>query len=136
MKAPSIVEGGRGIHARLEVTIADAGLRPLESALTLAASRRSSRLPRLTMVDNSDWRLQGQERYLQGVTLVKRDSSVHAHDTKWDHDHCAFCWARFMVEHQAEVVSAGYATTDDYTWMCDTCFRDFKEKFGWRLAPR
>jgi hypothetical protein len=93
------------------------------------------RLPRINMVDNSDWRLHGQERFLQGVTLVRRDYRVHAQDTKWDHDHCAFCWAKFMVEQRADTASAGYATIDDATWICDTCYRDFKVRFGWSLAP-
>lgn len=86
------------------------------------------------MVDDSDWRLRGQERYLQGVTLVRRRYRAYAKNPSWGHDHCAFCWAKFMVEDCADVVHEGYATTDDYWWICQICFDDFKQRFSWSLA--
>lgn len=95
------------------------------------------------MPDSDDWRLQGQERYLQGVSLrFKRYVTL---DENWDHDHCSFCWAKFMDEQNVNAPSdslhEGYATLasekrgEDYYWICETCFNDFKEQFHWKLVP-
>jgi hypothetical protein len=86
------------------------------------------------MVDDSDWRLQGQERYLHGVTLVRRRYRAYAENPSWDHDHCVFCQAKFMVEDHPDVLHEGYATIDDYWWICVTCFEDFKQRFSWILV--
>jgi len=47
-------------------------------------------------MEQNDWRLGGQDRYLKGVTLLRRAYTRYREG--WDHDHCAFCWAKFMVE--------------------------------------
>jgi len=86
------------------------------------------------MADASDWRLQGQEKYLKGVELhwhVYRSSRDNAH---WDHDHCEFCRAKFMVEEHPDVLHEGYSTLDDYRWICGGCFEEFKELFQWRVV--
>jgi hypothetical protein len=31
------------------------------------------------------------------VALVQRAYRRYAANRDWDHDHCAFCWAKFMV---------------------------------------
>lgn len=82
------------------------------------------------MAEESDWRLQGQEAYLRGATLVRRHYRATATN---DHDHCQFCWAKFMEADFAGVLREGYATPDGYRWICETCFRDFRELFGWNL---
>lgn len=45
------------------------------------------------MIEENDWRLQSQEKYLKYLTwqwkLYRRPSPT------WDHDHCCFCWATF-----------------------------------------
>ncbi len=86
------------------------------------------------MIDDSDWRLQGQEKYLQGVTLMRRTYRRYAKNPDWDHDHCVFCTATFMVEDIPDVLHEGYATTNDYHWICETCFQDFEQMFGWRVV--
>jgi hypothetical protein len=86
------------------------------------------------MVDKSDWRLQGQERYLQGVTLVHRHYRRNKKNPLWDHDHCEFCWAKFMVEVYPNVLHEGYATNDDSRWVCEKCFHDFKDMFAWKVV--
>ena len=86
------------------------------------------------MVDPNDWRLQGQERYLKGVELCHRPYRRYPQNPSWDHDHCSFCWAKFMVEDVPDVLHEGYCTFDDYHWICSRCFDDFKELFGWRVA--
>lgn len=80
----------------------------------------------------SDWRLQGQERYLSDVSLVRSRYRVYRAD--WDHDHCAFCHRKF-AERGADF-DRGYATLDRYHWVCETCFADFKDSFGWTVSAR
>ena len=89
-----------------------------------------------------DWRLTNQESYLQGVTLIRKPYT--AYSETWEHDHCSFCWAKFMdandPERDPEALSEGYATTAehasgaDYHWVCPACFDDFVELFGWHVA--
>jgi hypothetical protein len=81
------------------------------------------------MVDENDWRLQGQEKYLSGVALHWKKWKKPRED--WDHDHCAFCKAKFMEEKGPDILNEGYTTTDDYHWVCKTCFDDFKDMFHW-----
>src|SRR5262245_54244382 len=49
------------------------------------------------------------------------------------HDHCAFCWTTFTERDDADSLREGYATQDDYHWVCPTCFEDFRDLFGWKL---
>jgi hypothetical protein len=97
----------------------------------------------------SDWRLTNQESYLKGASLIRKP--YRAYSEEWEHDHCEFCWAKFMdpaytdehrafIEQHPEVLTEGYATTDehpkgaDYHWICPACFDDFVEAFGWRVS--
>jgi hypothetical protein len=80
-----------------------------------------------------DWRLQGQDRYLTGAIVQRRRYSPPR--PSWDHDHCEFCGAKFMDADLPDVLREGYATVDEYHWICDTCFADFRERFGWTLIP-
>ena len=80
----------------------------------------------------NDWRLMGQERYLKGVTLVHRMyRPANPHN---DHDHCAFCTAKFMAAAQSDILREGYSTPDGYHWICENCFGDFVELFEWKVA--
>jgi hypothetical protein len=77
----------------------------------------------------NDWRLCGQEQYLTGITLVhRRWSQTREH---WNHDHCEFCWAKFAAFDAADILHKGWTTQDGYRWICDTCFNDFRDRFGW-----
>ncbi len=78
----------------------------------------------------SDWRLQGQEKYLTGVVLVKK--RYRKRSEEWEHDHCAFCWQKFS-ERPGDL-NEGYATEDEYRWICETCYEDFKEQFRWTVT--
>ena len=82
---------------------------------------------------SDDWHLRGQEKYLLGASLVRRSYRRYAGNREWDHDHCAFCWAKFMVEDHPGVLHEGYATPDDYHWICDQCFSEFRDRFQWQL---
>ena len=84
------------------------------------------------MSDASDWRLTNQERYLRGVALVWRTYASASPQT--DHDHCEFCFAKFMRGNEPDTLQDGYATVDGYRWICKQCFSDFSELFAWQVV--
>jgi hypothetical protein len=88
----------------------------------------------MPVVDDSDWRLQGQERYLQGAALEKLSYSPSHQD--WDHDHCEFCGAKFAGKDTLDAAHEGFTTSDRCRWICSTCFGDFRVRFGWSLIER
>ncbi len=60
----------------------------------------------------------------------------------WDHDHCDFCWAKFMApeiaDRNPEMLAAGYTIASEERstfWICPSCFEDFKERFAWTVVP-
>jgi len=70
---------------------------------------------------DEDWRLQGQEEYLLGATLMRKQYKAWSED--WEHDHCEFCRAKFMDPHfspeherfiseNSDVLIEGYAVQD------------------------
>ena len=77
----------------------------------------------------NDWRLTNQDEYLLGIKLYKR--KFFRFNETWDHDHCSFCWAKFMVEDVPDALHEGYATEDSSHWICVKCFEDFKNMFQW-----
>lgn len=97
--------------------------------------------------EEQDWRLAGQRSYLRGAALVWM--SYRASSETWEHDHCVFCWAKFMdpntspaarrfIEEHPEVLIEGYTTTGEhehgagYHWICEQCHDDFADLFEWR----
>lgn len=81
---------------------------------------------------DDDWRLAGQESFLSGATLYWRVWQ----ETRpgWDHDHCEFCNAKFMDRTDvANVQHEGYATDDEYRWVCAGCASDFVSRFQLKL---
>ncbi len=83
--------------------------------------------------EQDDWRLTGQEKYLKGVILIHQKYRQNPDNPEWDHDHCSFCWATFMVGGESGSLEEGYSTEDEYYWVCPQCFEDFKEAFGWSV---
>jgi len=93
------------------------------------------------LVENNDWRITNQAKYLQGVTVQYR--RYNKPNAEWDHEHCSFCWAKFMDEAdpnaQPDALHEGYATEDSaggspaHHWICTTCFNDFREQFDWQV---
>jgi len=79
---------------------------------------------------HNDWRMMGQEKYLKGVRLMR--SKWVTLDNTWDHDHCKFCGEKLDASTEA----LAYCTEDYYYWICETCFNDFKEAFGWELVEK
>lgn len=85
--------------------------------------------------DGGDWRLMGQERYLTGRAL--RLAAWFTDRSEWDHDHCEFCSAKISNRPSGEdEFDRGYVTADDdYHWICEQCFADFRDRFNWTVVP-
>ena len=83
------------------------------------------------MINSSDWRRQGQERYLLGKSLVSASYLAYANDDIKRHDHCEFCGSKFSI--MPDDLKEGFCTTDRYHWICTKCYQDFKLEFGWKL---
>ncbi len=85
--------------------------------------------------NDEDWRLLNQEDYLSGVKLQWKE--YRRYSETWDHDHCAFCWDKFAeADHIPEALHSGYATEDDYYWICKACFDDFRDRFKWEVEDK
>ena len=69
--------------------------------------------------------------YLRGATLVHRKYRQYQKNPTWDHDHCEFCGAEFSLQPGPDELQEGYATEDDYHWVCGKCFHDLQEEFRW-----
>jgi len=76
-----------------------------------------------------DSRITNQHEYLSGVQLAHRPWVAPSPD--WDHDHCAFCWAKFAALGMPDSMQEGYVTLDGRHWVCDACYKDFNQSFGW-----
>ena len=70
------------------------------------------------MANERDWRLRGQEDYLQGATLLRK--AYRAWSADLEHDHCEFCWTKFMdptfsaqhaeaIAKDPKILTQGYA---------------------------
>ena len=86
--------------------------------------------------DKTDWRLQGQERYLSGVQLLRQSYGGSQTGPSGEHEHCEFCFPKFMVENVPDALHEGYCTLDGDRWICANCFADFRERFHWELVDR
>ena len=81
----------------------------------------------------NDWRLRGQEEYLQNqVFQYIRFTGLPG---KSLHAHCEFCWHKFMVNPDGvnDCSRQGYCGADGKYWVCEECLEDFREKLHWRL---
>ena len=78
------------------------------------------------MPSKNDWRCQGQERYLKGLTFSLK---TYVKD-QTDHDHCEFCNAKFMENGNESILTEGYTSKDRYRWICKDCFEDFHKEFN------
>ena len=76
-----------------------------------------------------DWRIMGQEGYLIGKTLQYRRFDRKL--VREDFDQCEFCWEVFD-EDKNNPLPAYFEPTGQY-WICETCFRDFREHFFWEV---
>jgi hypothetical protein len=83
----------------------------------------------MNVAGDDDCRLSGQEKYLRGIRLSRRIWS----ETRpgWDHDHCEFCTAKFSDERIPDSLHEGWTNDAQICWICNQCFADFRERFGW-----
>ena len=90
---------------------------------------------------STDWRLSGQEHYLQGKTVRFQRFQIRRETPVWDHEHCVFC-TRKIVDDLAkyekyaapgELITDAYTTEDEKHWICPQCFSDFQERFQLKL---
>lgn len=83
-------------------------------------------------MENNDWRLQGQEEYLQDKVLYYK--KYHKHSKEWDHEHCDFCGAK--ISEYSDDLHEGYCTENEEYWICEECYNDFKEMFNWKIDEK
>ena len=76
-----------------------------------------------------DWRLTNQLDYLFRKKIKKCNFSDFPEK---DHEHCSFCWDKFG--HDEDLIKDGYCTEDNYHWICNSCFEDFKIMFEWKIV--
>lgn len=74
-----------------------------------------------------------------------------AESAERDHEHCEFCWAKFMdpdfsedhrrfVAEHPDVLTAGYTTATckpqraSRHWVCEPCMSDFATEFAWTAS--
>ena len=77
------------------------------------------------MIHQNDWRLTNQINYLYGKKL--KHIYYQTYKKAWNHDHCEFCNDIICNETKRY-----YCTLDQYHWICETCFTDFKDMFNWK----
>jgi hypothetical protein len=92
----------------------------------------------------------GQENYLPPATeLTLR--RYRAQSKTWEHEHCPFCFTKFMdpdfseehrrfIEEHPDVLTEGYTTSTEHVrgagwhWICPRCVEDFADEFGWQIV--
>lgn len=52
-------------------------------------------------------------------------------EDKNDHEHCELCWHR--ISNLKDDSHNGYYEELSKSWICDECFNDFKDLFGWSV---
>lgn len=82
------------------------------------------------MKQQDDWRLfKDQINYLYKSMLLHHSYTPASPNN--DHDHCEFCMGKFGFDETD--LHYGYSTEDNYTWICENCFKDFKKMFKWNV---
>ena len=85
-------------------------------------------------IDKTDWRLQGQEKYLKDAMLTWK--KYQKLKPTRDHDHCVFYGIKFMEQKTKDILDEGYTTEDNYHWICKSCYDDFQRMFNWHTSKR
>ena len=82
-----------------------------------------------------DWRLKNGGEYLKGLSWSWK--AYKAYRDNWDHDHCELCMAKFTEgsENNANDLAEGYSANNNYRWICEGCFNDFKDLYRWNKEP-
>jgi len=48
-----------------------------------------------------------------------------------EHQHCELCWDRFSKA--VNDLHFGYYESCSKSWICETCYNDFKDLFQWKV---
>lgn len=85
------------------------------------------------MIEEDDWRLRGQDEYLQNKVFQFKEFLNSQNGSL--HTHCEFCWHKFMENPDGvkDCSKQGYCSIDGKYWVCEECFNDFRKKFNWKL---
>lgn len=76
-----------------------------------------------------DWRIMGQEGYLMGKSLQYRKFRKElCHE---DYDQCDFCWECFDRDNSTPMHA--YFVPEERLWICERCYKDFREHFQWTV---
>jgi hypothetical protein len=89
------------------------------------------------------WGQDGQDEiFPPGTELELR--AYRAPSAEWDHDHCIFCWARFIeasgpqaeeIGRDPDSLQVGYtAGPEGGEWVCPSCFDEFADRFAWTTS--
>ena len=81
------------------------------------------------MDTSDDWRLRDQAKYLRGA--VFKWQSYQSPGPDWDHDHCEFCFVKFMDTDAPDILRVGFVT-EGQRWVCAACFQDFRARFDFQ----
>lgn len=73
-----------------------------------------------------EWRLVNENKHLMKEHFIH---TTFQPTEECDHVHCAFCWAKFGAERNW--LRTGYYTLGKHRWVCEQCFQDFRNQFGW-----
>jgi len=79
----------------------------------------------------NDWRIMGQPGYLFGKRLY-RTNYVNLYECAKSHAHCEFCFD--ILSANDNDLHEGYYEPNTNSWICDSCFNDFKVLFNWTIG--
>ena len=65
-----------------------------------------------------------EKEYLHKKELRKKDFTNDG-----DHRHCELCWNRFSSYEKD--LHIGYYEPCSKSWICESCYNDFKDLFEW-----
>lgn len=82
-------------------------------------------------IEPDDWRLADDKEYLRGLSW--HWSKWRCSRPGWDHDHCSFCWVKISDQDLPGSLSEGYTTFNEYEWVCEECFKDFRAMFAFHI---
>ena len=91
----------------------------------------------MTARADEQWQIDNAS-HLKGVRLQLRRYTCQSE--RWDHDHCAACWAKFAELGGSDIQHEGYTTCDEYRygggykWICRARFSDLRDEMHWTVA--
>ena len=69
--------------------------------------------------------------YLHNQSVELKNFKEAFSSNPQEHRHCEMCWAKFgFFEGDNHL---GYYEENSGSWICQDCYENFKDLFGWRL---